>query len=184
MSELPTDVLEEAERLTQLAREAGDGSERDAYLSRRDELLDDEAFEARIRSEDSREVLVLHPAEWLDDGTIRPDRIKNTDRAVEIPLTGPGDPDDWQRVEKHNRAVVKRVRETHGELHGDNARALADFMGNHYARPIESATSAEIQEFRTEYYQRNVWPTEEQRELVDRSIELVFETVDRRVPEY
>ncbi|MCL9814799.1 DUF7108 family protein [Natranaeroarchaeum aerophilus] len=184
MPELPTDVIEEAERLTRLAREVSDGSECDAYLSRRDDLLDDEAFEARIRSEDSREVLVLHPAEWLDDGTIRPDRIEDTDRAVEIPLTGPGDPDDWQTVKKHNRDVVERVRENHGDLHGDNARALAEFIGNHYARPIESATAAELQEFRTEYYPRNVWPTEEQRDVVDRSIEVVFETVDRRVPEY
>lgn len=184
MPELPTDVVEEAERLTRLAREASDESERDAYLSRRAELLDDEEFESRVRSEDSREVLVLHPTEWLDDGTIRPDRIEDTDRAVEIPLTGPGDPDDWGAVHEHNEDVVERVRANHGELHGDNARALADFMENHYARPIESATAGELEEFRTEYYPRNVWPTEEQREIVDRSIAIVFETADRRVPEY
>jgi len=184
MPELPTDVIEEAERLTRLAREASEESERDAYLTRRAELLDDEEFEPRVRSEDSREVLVLHPAEWLDDGTIRPDRIEDTDRAVEIPLTGPGDPDDWEAVHEHNAAVVEQVRENHGEPHADNARALADFMENHYARPIESATAAELAEFRTEYYPRNVWPTEEQREIVERSIEIVFETTDRRVPEY
>lgn len=184
MPELPTDVIEEAERLTRLAREASEENERDAYLTRRAELLDDEEFEPRVRSEDSREVLVLHPTEWLDDGTIRPDQIEDTDRAVEIPLTGPGDPDDWEAVHEHNAAVVEQLRENHGELHADNARALADFMENHYARPIESATAAELAEFRTEYYPRNVWPTEEQREIVERSIEIVFETTDRRVPEY
>lgn len=184
MPELPTDVIEEAERLTRLAREASEENERDAYLTRRAELLDDEEFEPRVRSEDSREVLVLHPTEWLDDGTIRPDQIEDTDRAVEIPLTGPGDPDDWEAVHEHNAAVVEQIRENHGEPHADNARALADFMENHYARPIESATAAELAEFRTEYYPRNVWPTEEQREIVERSIEIVFETTDRRVPEY
>jgi len=184
MAELPTDVIEEAERLTRLAREASADSEQTAYRDRRDELLADESFEARIRSEDSRDVLVLHPTEWLDDGTIRPDRIEDTDRAVEIPLTGPGDPDDWETVHSHNADVVARVREQYGDLHGDNARALADFMENHYARPIESASAAELHEFRTEYYRRNVWPTEEQRTLVDRSIAIVFEMTDRRVPEY
>ncbi len=184
MPELPTEVIEEAERLTRLTREASAENEREAYLSKREELLDDEAFEARVRSEDSREVLVLHPTEWVDGGTIRRDRIEDTDRAVEIPLTGPGDPDDWETVHRHNEDVVERVRANHGDLHGDNARALADFMENHYARPIESATAAELGEFRTEYYPRNVWPTEEQREIVDRSIEIVFETTDRRVPEY
>ncbi|MFC7115916.1 rnhA operon protein [Natronoarchaeum sp. GCM10025703] len=184
MPELPAAVVEEAERLTRLAREASVEREQAAYLSRRDDTLANHEFEARVRSEDTRDVLVLYPTEWLDDDMIRPDRIEDTDRAVEIPLSGPGDPDDWDEVRAHNDRIVERVREEHGDVHGDNARALADFMQNHYARRVEAATAAELSEFRTEYYLRNAWPSEEQRRAVDRSISLVFETTETRVPEY
>lgn len=184
MTDLPSDVLEAAERLTRLARDASSEDEREAYLTRREETLDEYGFEARIRSDDTREVLVLHPTEWLDDGTIRPERIEDTDRAAEIPLTGPGDPDDWTTIRDHNDRVVDRVRAEYGDVHGDNARALADFMGNHYARTVESATAAELAEFRSEYYPRNVWPSEEQKDVLDHSISIVFETTGSKTPEY
>jgi hypothetical protein len=65
-----------------------------------------------------------------------------------------------------------------GDRHADNASAFADFMSNHYARPVESATSDEVAEFLDEYYPRNVWPTERQRAIVKESIDLVFEAAD------
>lgn len=178
MAELPNDTISEAERLTHLARD-GEGEEAERYREERRRLLEEHGYVARIRDEDTRTVLVLHPAEWVEDGTIRIERIEDTDRAVEIPLTGPGDPDDWDDIDGHNRAVAARVREEHGDVHGANAAAFADFMSNHYARPVESATNDEITEFLTEYFPRNAWPTEEQKDDVKESVELVFDCLTR-----
>ncbi len=182
MAELPDDTISEAERLTHLARDREDGGEKaeaEAYRKERERLLDEHGFVARIREEETRTVLVLHPDEWVEDGTIRVERIEDTDRAVEIPLTGAGDPDDWDEIDEHNRAVAARVRDEHGDIHGANAEAFADFMGNHYARPVESATSVEVDEFLTEYFPRNAWPSEEQKKSVQESVELVFDCVSR-----
>jgi hypothetical protein len=182
--DLPREVVDEVERLTRLARTAVDGDEIEAYERRRDELLEDHDFTARIRDDDGDDVLVCHPAEWHDDenGVIRTDRIEDVDRAVEVPLEGTGDPDDWDDVDEHNRDVVAAVRAAHGDVHGDNAAMLADFAGNHYAKPIESLTDAELVEFRTEYAVRNAWPTEKQRELLAESIELVLEVTGESPP--
>ncbi|WP_423745290.1 rnhA operon protein (plasmid) [Haladaptatus sp. SPP-AMP-3] len=178
MAELPDDTISEAERLTHLARDR-EGEEAEQYRAERTQLLETHGFVARIREEDTRTVLVLHPEEWVEGGTIRVERIEDTDRAVEIPLTGAGDPDDWDEIDEHNRAVAARVREEYGDVHGANAEAFADFMGNHYARPVESATSDEVDEFLTEYFPRNAWPTSEQKKTVKESVELVFECVSR-----
>ncbi|WP_254765706.1 DUF7108 family protein [Salinilacihabitans rarus] len=181
--ELPADVVDEAERLTRLARRAVDDAEREVYERRREELLAARGFVARVREDDAGEVLVVHPDEWLDDGVVRTDRIEDLSRGIEIPLDGAGDPDDWENVDAHNRELVDAVREAHGDVHGANAAALADFMGNHYAKPIESATADELAEFLTEYFVRNAWPSEAQREAIEESIELVFETAGEPLPE-
>ncbi|SFS49733.1 DUF7108 family protein [Halostagnicola kamekurae] len=182
---LPREVIDDAERLTRLERNAVDDEEAAAYEAERETLLEDHEYTARVRTEDD-DVLVLHPQEWHDEdaGVIRTDRIDDLERAVEIPLEGAGDPDDWEAVDVANRELVDDVRTAHGEVHGDNAALLADFMGNHYAKPIESATAAELSEFRTEYVVRNAWPSDEQRDALERSIELVFETAGEPVPEY
>jgi hypothetical protein len=177
-NELPEETVEQAERLTRLAREAVDDAEAAAYREERADLLADRGFTARVREDDAGETLVLHPDEWTEDGVIRTDRIEDTSRAVEVSLSGPGDPDEWDAVDERNREVVARVRETHGEVHGDNAEAFADFMSNHYARPVESATDDEIAEFLSEYFPRNAWPSEKQRATVEDSLELVFEVAD------
>nr|WP_084186251.1 rnhA operon protein [Haladaptatus litoreus] len=170
------ETVEEAERLTHLARTA-DGDEADAYRNERATLLAEQDFVARVREDETRSVLVLHPDEWLEGGTIQVERIDDTERAVEIPLDGPGDPDDWDDIDAHNRAVAAAVREQHGDVHGANAEAFADFMSNHYARPVESATDEEVTEFCTEYFPRNAWPTDEQKLVVETSVELVFNCV-------
>ncbi|WP_132057418.1 DUF7108 family protein [Halorussus amylolyticus] len=176
--DLPEDIVERAERLTRLAREAVDDAEADAYRAERDALLGEHDYTARVREDDASETLVLHPAEWTADGRIQVERIDDTSRAVEVSLSGPGDPDDWDAVDAHNREVASRVREAHGDVHGDNAAAFADFMGNHYARRVESATDADVTEFLTEYFPRNAWPTKKQRSVVGESVELVFEVAD------
>jgi hypothetical protein len=179
MPDLPAEVRDEAERLTRLARRATDDAERAAYERDRDARLAEHGFTARVREED--DTLVLHPAEWVEDGDARPDRIDDTDRAVEIPLSGAGDPEEWEAVEEHNAAVVESVADR-GEVHAANARAFADFMGNHYARRVETAGGTEIEEFLAEYYPRNAWPTDDQRAVVEQSLAYVFEEAGREPP--
>ena len=177
--ELPEAVVERAETLTRRARAAVDGDERRAYRRERDALLADHGFAARVREGDADETLVLHPEEWLEDGVVRVERIEDTGRAVEVRLSGTGD-EDWDAVEAHNRAVADRVAVEHGQVHGRTAHAFADFMSNHYAKRLEEATPAEREEFRTEYFPRNAWPTDEQREALERSLELAVETAEKR----
>lgn len=182
--ELPADLVDDAERLTRLARHATDENERTAYVDRRTRALAEYGFTARVREDSGDATLVLHPEEWHDEdeGVIRTDRIHDISRAIEIPLDGTGDPDDWDTVEEHNRTLVREVETAHGAVHGANASALADFLSNHYAKPIESATASELTEFRSEYFVRNAWPSKKQRKLIDDSIRLVYETASEPVP--
>ena len=153
-------------------REAVDDNERVAYREERDGLLAEHGYVPRVREDDPGETLVLYPDEWVEEGVVRIDRIEDTGRAVERSLSGVGS-DDWEAVEAHNRAVAEQVRAEHGEVHGANAHAFADFMSNHYAKRVEAATSDEREEFREEYLPRNAWPTGAQREAVERSLRLV-----------
>jgi hypothetical protein len=179
MPEIPADRLDEVERLTRLARQAVDEGAAAAYRDQRAALLAEYDYDARIREEDTGDVLVCYPSEWVEDGVIQPDIVDDTDRGVEIRLSGPGDPDEWAEVEEQNRAVVERVRAEHGDAHAATARALADFMGNHYAKPIAEATPEELAEFREEYFPRNAWPTDRQRALLDDSVQLAVEKAER-----
>ena len=181
--DLPSDVVDEAERLRRLERNAVDDGEADAYADRRETILDRYDYTDHIRTDDGNEVLVLHPAEWQDEEVIRTDRIDDLSRAVELPLDGAGDPDEWEAVDEQNRALAAAVREDHGDVHGDTAAALADCMSNHYAKPITSASRDELLEFRNEYFVRNAWPSSEQRAVVDDSLELVFETAEKPCPD-
>ena len=172
MSDLPEEIVDEAERLTRLVRSVPSEDEREAYREQRDEILADYSFTARVRETD--DTLVCHPAEWIEDGEVKVERVEDTGRAVERSLSGADDPDDWAAIARHNDRVVERVA-ARGAVHGANARAFADFMSNHYARAVESATDEEREEFRTEYFVRNAWPTDEQRAAIERSLSLVFE---------
>ena len=173
--DLPRERVAEAERLTRLARAAEDDAEAAACRERRDAVLAEHGFRAREREEDAGATLICYPEEWVVDGTVRVDRVEDVDRAIEVSIEGTGDPDDWEAVAAHNRAVADRVREKHGPVHGANASAFATFMSNHYAKPVEEAADAEREEFRTEYFPRNAWPTDEQRAAVERSLSLVVE---------
>ncbi|MFW6435960.1 MAG: DUF7108 domain-containing protein [Halovenus sp.] len=177
MTDLPSDVIDEAERLTRLAREAIDDNEAAAYRRERDDLLAEYGYTARIRAED--DTLVCHPEEWVDDeGTIHPEEIEDIDRGVERSLSGPGEGDDWEAIEAHNRAIAEAVADEHGEPHGETAHALADFAGNHYAKPIDDLTEGELAEFREEYLPRNGWPSDAQLETLGLSIEYTLEKAD------
>lgn len=175
--EIPEEVIAEAERLTRLIKTTEDDEETDLYLDQRDDLLAEYEFVARIREED--DTLVCYPADWLDEtGTVRIHEIENTNRAVEVPFAGPGEQGDYDFAATHNADLAERVRETHGQIHGANADAFAEFMSNHYARPMETASPDERAEFVTSYFPRNAWPSDEQREVVERSLDLIIETAD------
>ncbi|SDJ55833.1 hypothetical protein SAMN05216226_10549 [Halovenus aranensis] len=178
---LPAEVVDQAEQLTRRAREAVDDNEATAYRERRAELLTEYDYRARIRNDDD-DVLVLYPDEWLTDGVAQLEAIEDLDRGIERPLEGAGDAEQWRAIEEHNRDLADRVEAAHGEVHGENAHALADFMSNHYAKEIERATGEEVAEFREEYFPRNAWPSDEQQAAIDASLEYVFECAQTEPP--
>lgn len=182
MTELPDAAVEEAVRLTRLAQGAAADAEADAYRQDRDAVLAEHGYAARVRDGDGHPVLVCYPIDWRVDGVVEPDRIENVERAVERPLTGSGDPDDWEAVDAHNRDVAAAVEAEHGPVHGATAAAFAAFMSNHYARPLETAGPRECGEFLEEYLPRNAWPSDEQLERARESLTLTFEVAGTEPP--
>ncbi|MFC6752858.1 DUF7108 domain-containing protein [Halorubrum tibetense] len=178
--DVPVEVVEEAERLTRLAREATDPDAAAHYRERRDELVTDHEYTPRLREDD--DTLVLYPAEWMESGTVRMDRIEDTDRAVEVSLSGPGDADRYREIAAYNDAVVDAVADRAADVHAETARTFAAFMSNHYVRHVDDATPAIREEFREEYLPRNGWPTDEQLARVEESLTTV-ESVARDVEE-
>jgi len=174
--ELPEEVVSEAERLTRLAADAAVEAEAEVYRGRRAEIVEDHDFVPRVREAD--DTLVLYPGEWVENDVVQLDRIEDTDRAVEVSLSGPDHGAEWAAVEADNEAIVEAVAETHGPVHAANLRAFADFMGNHYLKRVDDATDAEREEFLTEYYPRNAWPSTEQEAVVEESLTLATETPD------
>jgi hypothetical protein len=179
---LPENAVAEAERLTRLARNAVDDAEADAYRADREEHLAEHGFTARVREESAGEVLVCHPAEWVENGTVQVGDIDDTDRAVERRLSGPGEADEFETVDAHNRDVVAEIEVRAGTVHAENATAFADFMGNHHVRRVETATGEEIREFLEWYFPRNAFPTETQRDVIEESLRRVFDVTDRDPP--
>lgn len=198
---LPPDVAEEAARLTRLARDAEERDptsgpyedetldsqpprEADVYRDRRDQLLAHFDYVSRVREErEGGLTLVCYPEEWLDEsGVVRLDAELDTTRAVEIPLSGPGEQGDFECAAAANNELVEAVREKYGGDHAANVRSFADFMSNHYARPAESASAAEVWEFLEHYYPRNAWPTDEQAAMVEESLRSAFEARDKGYP--
>lgn len=175
---IPESVVDEAERLTRQARRAVDENEAATYREAREELLAEHDYTARVR-DDERAVLVCYPDEWMEEGTVQTERIEDIDRGVERPLEGAGDPENWETVGEHNEQIAASVAEEHGDVHGANARELATFLSNHYAKPIEEITGAEREEFLTEYYKRNVWPSDDQKAVVEESVQLTIEHARR-----
>ena len=180
-AELPAPVLETAERLTRRARAAEDAAAATAR-ERRDDLLDEHGYTARERADDAGATLVCYPSSWLDEtGTLRRARY-DPSAAIERSLSGPGDPERWAAVAERNREIARRVREAHGDVHGATTAALADFASNHYAKPLTDLTRAELREFREEYFERNAWPSDAQRDRLGRSLRYAFGIVDRKPP--
>jgi len=182
MPELPDTAVDEAERLTRLALRASDDDEAAAYRERRESVLGEHGYAARERDDDGHVTLVCYPRSWLDDdGVVRMDAV-DPSMAVERPLSGPGDPERWDDVAERNRETARRVHEEHGSVHGETATALAEFASNHYAKPVEALTREELAEFREEYFERNAWPSDAQRERVRESLRYAFAVRDEELP--
>ena len=180
--ELPSAVVDRAVALTRSARRAGEAGTAAAFERTRDRLLGSFGFEARVRGSGDEAVLVCYPAEWLDDGVARIDRIEDRSRAIERPLSPAAADAGFDAVDAHNRGVVATVESVAGPDHAANAAAFADFMGNHRLRRLETATAADVEEFLAEYYPRNAWPTDAQAVLVEESLRLAFEAAGSRPP--
>jgi hypothetical protein len=172
---LPEEIQERATTLTRHARRTGDPAATERYREEREALLAEHDYTARVRESDA--TLVLHPEEWIEDGTVRPDRIECTGDAVEIPLDGPDD--DWAVVDRHNRRVADRVDAEYGAAHAATASALADYAGNHHESRIDHLTDAQLDRFLKEYFPRNAWPSDEQREVLEESVAVALEISER-----
>ncbi|WP_128906114.1 DUF7108 domain-containing protein [Halorubrum amylolyticum] len=169
--DVPAETVDEAERLTRLARRTEDDAAAAFYRERRDELVEEHDYVPRLREED--DTLVLYPDEWMDDGTVRLDRIETTDRAVEVSLSGPGDADRYREIAAYNDAVAEAVADAHDAVHADTARSFAAFMSNHYVRAVDDAPPDVRAEFREEYLPRNGWPSDEQLAVVGESLDVI-----------
>ncbi len=172
--DLPESAIDEAERLTRLARDATDPNEATAYRDRRTALLAKHGYTARVREDETRDVLVVHPEEWTVDGRIDVESIENTNRAVERPLSGPGHEAPWSEIEGENRSLARAVMREYGSPHGETAHDLADFASNHYAKPISDLTPDEIDEFQAEYFPRNAWPSDAQLTALETSLDVIL----------
>ncbi|WP_303704119.1 rnhA operon protein [Haloquadratum walsbyi] len=168
---LPQSVIDEAERLTRLCVNATVDAEITVYRDQRQSLLDEYGYTARIR--DADDTLVLYPQSWLTDGIAQFNQIDDTNRAVEVSLSGPAVEADWEDVETTNKTIIDTIRQEHGEAHAKNIRAFADFMGNYYLKTVTEATKDERKEFINEYYTRNAWPSEQEEAIVSKSIKLL-----------
>lgn len=175
-------LLRRVVRLTRLARHAENEQLSQKYLAERSECLAGTGYRCRIREDSNDDVLVLHPREWLQDEAIDPQAIENIDRAFELSLSGGKQSREWEAIDAHNRSLVDAVTESHGSIHGANVAAFADFMGNHHAQRIETATDEEVQVFLEEYFPRNAWPSERQASVVEESLRRVFAVADRHPP--
>ncbi|EMA65120.1 hypothetical protein C461_14800 [Halorubrum aidingense JCM 13560] len=169
--DIPAEAVDEAERLTRLARETTDEAAAAFYRERRDELAAGHDYVPRLREDD--DTLVLYPDEWMADGTVQLDRIETTDRAVEVSLSGPGDADRYREIAAYNEAVADAVAERAADVHADTARTFAAFMSNHYVRAVDDASPDVRAEFREEFLPRNGWPTDEQLAVVDESLSVI-----------
>jgi hypothetical protein len=123
----------------------------------------------RLRETDSTVVCV--PANWFTDGVVDPDKV-DPGEAIEISCAPSAT--GYDRVASANADVAGSVAAAFGPVHGENAAAVARFMSAHLRRPIATMTEADQREF-TEFYRRNVWPSDEAAMVVDESMRLTLE---------
>lgn len=181
--ELPPAVINEAVRLTRLARRARaqdgfddpqGGEAPEQYRDERDTLLESYDYRANVREDDRGATLVCYPAEWLSENQVDKSAIEDMERAVERRVEGAGEPGTWEPVSAHNEAIADRVAERYGDPHAATARSFARFMSSHRVRRIGTATEDDVLEFVDEFFPRNTWPSEKQEAVLMRSLRLTL----------
>jgi hypothetical protein len=147
MTEERPEWVDEAARLSRVAL-SGDDEARE----RRDALAEEHGYEARVREDG---VLVLHPADWLDEDGVVDMEAFDADEAYEVPLNGRG----YGEARDANDSLLGEFEEGEGAREEDvfNARAFAEFCENHHATAVENVGEEHVCEFLNEYYVRNVW---------------------------
>jgi hypothetical protein len=168
MEELP-DWVNETARLTRVAL-SGD----DEACERRDTLAAEHGYEARVREDG---VLVLHPADWLDeDGVVDMEKF-DADEAYEVPLDGRG----YDEARDANDSLLDTFEENGEVCEEDvfNARAFVEFCENHHATAVENVGEEHLSEFLDEYYVRNVWASDAAEERVEESLRLLLSEAER-----
>ena len=173
MPDLPDFAFEAARAMTRVMRR-DTHPEPEAIRDRRETLLGRYGYAARVREDEAGPVLVCYPDDWLEDGTLQPDRLESTENAVEGRLTRAHHGDGWAGIDAHNHALADRVSEAYGEPHGDNAATFGIYLANHHEVPVEGATATHVEDFLEEYFPRNAWPSEAQRAAIETSLRHLF----------
>ena len=159
--------VKEAARLTRVAL-SGD----EKAHERRDAVAEEHGYEARVREDG---VLVLHPADWLDEDGVIDMEAFDADEAYEVPLDGRG----YDEARASNEALLDVFEETADEADIFNARAFVEFCENHHATAVENVGEEHVREFLDDYYIRNVWASEEAKERVEESLNLLLKEAGR-----
>ncbi|MDZ7688361.1 MAG: rnhA operon protein [Halobacteriales archaeon] len=173
MTEERPDWVNETARLTRVAL-SDDDEMREEARTRRDEIAGERGYEARLRDDG---VLVLHPAEWLDNDGVVDLEAFDADEAYEVPLDGEG----YGEARSSNDTLLDGFEEMDGTEEDDvfNARAFAEFCENHHATAVENVSEEHVREFLEDYYVRNVWASDEAEERVEESLRLLLREAER-----
>ena len=165
--ELP-DWVDETARLTRVAL-SGD----EEACERRDAVAEEHGYETRVREDG---VLVLHPANWLEDGVVDMEKF-DADEAYEVPLDGRG----YDEARDANDTLLDTFEEKDVACEEDvfNARAFVEFCENHHATAVENVGEEHLSEFLDDYYVRNVWASETAEERVEESLRLLLREAGR-----
>lgn len=161
------DWVEEAARLTRVAL-SGDDEARE----RRDAVAEERGYRAWEREDGT---LVLHPADWLDDGGVVDMEAFDAEEAYEVPLEGEG----YEEAREANDALLGEFESGASEQDVFNARAFAEFCENHHATAVENVSEKHVREFLEEYYVRNVWASDEAEERVEESLRRLLNEAGR-----
>ena len=145
--DVPAEAVDEAERLTRLAREAESAeptpeieAAADQYRERRDALAAEYGYTVRVRDED--DTLVLYPDEWMDPRTVRLDRVAATAPALHVSPSGPRAADRYRDVAPSTAALADPVPAREAAFHARTAATFAAFMSNPSVRPRDAAPPA------------------------------------------
>ncbi len=137
------------------------------------ELAEAHGYRFRLRDDD---VLVLHPQDWLDgDGVLQED--VDTSEALEIQL---GDSGGAEEARDRNTEILEQVEEVVEDPDVFfNVEQFMEYCENHHGVAVDEVTRKQLETFLVDYYPRNVWASEEQEDALERSLEKLFELVDR-----